>query len=61
METIIFTIVITILMLRLNRMLIIENLVLRQQLSIMKQSVKRPKIRKRDRVFWILLSRFWKD
>ncbi len=26
----------------------------------MKQSIKRPKIRKRDRIFWVLLSRFWK-
>jgi len=60
METIIFTIFITILMFKLNRHLIIENLVLRQQLSIMKQSVKRPKIRNRDRIFWVFLSRFWK-
>jgi putative transposase len=34
---------------------------LRQQLAIMKQKNKRPKIRIRDRIFWVFLSRFWKD
>ena len=59
MEMIIFTIFVIMLMIKLNRQLIIENLVLRQQLAIMRQSIKRPRIRKRDRLFWILLSRFW--
>jgi len=36
-----------------------ENLALRQQLAVMKRSVKRPKLRTTDRMFWILLSRFW--
>lgn len=36
-----------------------ENLALRQQLAVAKQSVKRPKLRPRDRVFWEWLSRFW--
>ncbi len=39
----------------------LENLALRQQLAVMKQSIKRPKIRIRDRIFWVILSRFWKD
>ena len=39
--------------------LAVENLALRQQLAVCKQSVKRPKLRLCDRVFWILLSRFW--
>jgi hypothetical protein len=34
-----------------------ENLALRQQLAVYRQSVKRPKLRLRDRVFWVLLSR----
>ena len=38
---------------------IAENLVLRQQLAVVSQSVKRPKLRPRDRVFWVLLSRLW--
>ena len=49
MEMIIFTIFVIILMIKLNRQLIIENLVLRQQLAIMRQSIKRPRIRKKDR------------
>ena len=38
-----------------------ENLALRQQLSVLEQSVKRPKIRPRDRRFWVWLSRRWSD
>ncbi|MCP4576855.1 MAG: integrase, partial [Deltaproteobacteria bacterium] len=36
-----------------------ENLALRQQLSTLQQKSKRPKIRVRDRVFWVLLSKIW--
>ena len=39
--------------------LALENLALRQQLAVCKQSVKRPKLRPRDRVFWVWLSRLW--
>ena len=38
-----------------------ENLALRQQVAVYKQSVKRPKLRLRDRVFWVLLSRLWSN
>ena len=41
--------------------LALENLALRQQLAIMKRSTKRPRLRNRDRLFWILLSRFWRN
>ena len=34
--------------------LAMENLALRQQLSVYKQSVKRPKLRQRDRIFWFV-------
>ena len=37
----------------------VEILALRQQLAVFKQSVKRPKLRPRDRIFWVLLSRLW--
>ena len=37
----------------------VENLALRQQVAVLKQSVKRPKLRPRDRMFWVLLSRLW--
>ncbi len=36
-----------------------EDLALRQQLVILEQRSKRPRLRKRDRVFWAWLSRFW--
>jgi transposase InsO family protein len=38
-----------------------ENLALRQQLAILKQCAKRPRLRKRDRIFWAWLSRFWSN
>jgi hypothetical protein len=60
METIIFSVFIMILAHNLNKRLLIENLALRQQLMVMRLMVKRPKIRKRDRLFWVILSRLWK-
>ena len=38
-----------------------ENLALRQQLAVLNQASKRPKLRPRDRVFWAWLSRLWTD
>ncbi len=38
-----------------------ENLALRQQLAVLKQAKKRPRISNVDRCFWILLSRVWKN
>ena len=40
--------------------LVAENLALRHQLAVLQRSVKRPKLRKRDRIWWSWLSRFWK-
>ena len=37
----------------------VEMLALQQQLAVLRHSVKRPRLRQRDRIFWILLSRFW--
>ena len=39
--------------------LAIENLALRQQVAVLRRSVKRPKLRSRDRIFWVWLSRIW--
>ena len=39
----------------------VENLARRQQVAVFKQSVKRPKLRPRDRVFWVVLSRLRPD
>lgn len=36
-----------------------EALALRQQLAVYQRSVPRPRLRRRDRPFWIWLSRLW--
>jgi hypothetical protein len=36
-------------------------LALRQQVAAYKHSVKRPKLRRRDRIFWGWLSRLWPE
>ncbi len=36
-----------------------ENLALRQQLAVLEHKAKRPRLRKRDRIFWVWLSQFW--
>ena len=41
--------------------LALENLVLRQQLAILKRHKKRPQIRTKDRLFWIMLCCFWSN
>ena len=38
-----------------------ENLALRQQLAILEQRSKRPRLRTRDRIFWVWLSRVWSN
>jgi putative transposase len=38
-----------------------EILVLRQQLIVLNRTVKRPKLRRLDRLFWVSLSKLWKD
>src|SRR5499433_2705612 len=41
--------------------LMAEILALRQQLAILNRTAKRPSLRFQDRLFWIALSRFWRD
>ena len=41
--------------------IVLENLALRQQLATMKRCAKRPQLRASDRLFWIILSRFWSN
>ena len=38
-----------------------ENLALRQQVAVFKHSGKRPRLRPRDRLFWVWLSKLWPD
>ncbi len=46
-------------LLRMQTELAAENLALRQQLAVLEHSSKRPKLRKRDRIFWVWLSKLW--
>ena len=39
----------------------LENAALRQQLAVFKRDVKRPRLRRRDRIFWIGLRAIWKE
>jgi hypothetical protein len=39
--------------------LVAENLALRQQLIVFRRKVGRPRLRRRDRIFWLWLSRSW--
>jgi putative transposase len=39
--------------------LVLENLALRQQLAILKRKKPKPKLKKSDRVFWVILSKLW--
>src|SRR5215468_205426 len=39
----------------------LENLALREQLGIFQRSVRHPKIRQRDRLFWVCLQKVWKQ
>src|SRR5438093_12967240 len=42
-----------------HRQVALENLALRQQLAVYKRRVTRPKLRRSDRLFWVLLPRVW--
>ncbi len=44
-----------------HRKLALENLALRQQIAVLQRSIKRPRLKKSDRLFWVLLRRFWKE
>ena len=46
-------------LLRSQRALRLENIALRHQLTIYQRTVKRPRIRPEDRIFWSWLSRHW--
>jgi hypothetical protein len=41
--------------------LALENLALRQQLVVLSRTHRRPRLRRSDRAFWLLLSRSWSD
>ncbi len=39
--------------------LVAENLALRQQLIVLHRKTKRPRLKTKDRVFWLWLARSW--
>ena len=39
--------------------LVLENAALRQQLTVLQRQVKRPQLTNFDRLFWVVLRRFW--
>ena len=43
------------------REIALENLALRQQLTVFKRRCPRPPLRRADRLFWLCLSRTWKN
>jgi putative transposase len=49
------------LMFRGHRAVALENLALRQQLAVFTRSGKRPQLRPRDRLCWILLTKVWRE
>ena len=40
-----------------HRAVALENMALRQQLSVLRRTVRRPHLRTSDRLFWLLLAR----
>ena len=44
-----------------RRSLLLENLVLRQQLAVLKRKHPRPRLQLFDKLFWVLARRFWSD
>src|ERR1017187_8197130 len=44
---------------RSRQTVMIENLVLRQQLTVFKRQRRRPRLATMDKLFWVILRRFW--
>ena len=45
--------------LRSRQSLVLENIALRHQLEVLRRNAKIPRLKARDRVLWVILSRFW--
>jgi len=61
LNAILFWIRFVILVLGGHQQVALENAALRQQLAVFKRDLKRPKLRRWDRLFWIGLRAIWKD
>lgn len=44
---------------RSRQAVLIENLALRQQLAVFKRRRRRPRLATMDKLFWVILRRFW--
>jgi putative transposase len=44
-----------------HRAVVLENVALRQQLSVLRRTVRRPHLHTSDRLLWILLAKTWQD
>src|SRR5215467_12263760 len=44
-----------------HKQVALENITLRNQLAVFTHEKKRPRLRNRDRLFWIALKKLWKD
>ena len=44
-----------------HKQVALENVALRHQLAVFTREKKRPRLRDRDRLFWIALKKLWKD
>ena len=44
-----------------HKQVALENIALRHQLAVFTREKKRPRLRDRDRLFWIALKKLWKD
>ncbi len=42
-----------------QRALAVENLTLRHQLIVLQRTARKPRLRRGDRILWVLLSRYW--
>jgi len=60
LETILLSVRALALACRGHHELVLENIALRQQLSALKRTTKRPRLRTRDRLFWIGLASGWR-
>ena len=48
-------------LLRTRRRLLLENLALRQQIAVLKRKHARPRLAALDKLFWVLVRRFWSE
>ena len=48
-------------LLRTRRRLLLENLALRQQIAVLKRKHTRPRLAALDKLFWVLVRRFWSE